>query len=256
MSTSGIDIAILLLDLEGRAQNTMADHLNLSFQQIRRQIVYAMLPDLIFSVVAPVFIYRLASPHMSAVLALLLAGLAPVARIGMSLVSRHRLNPLGILALLTIGLKIFIVLIFNDTRLMLLSDSLIIGVHGILLLGSLLTPRPLFLWLVENTLSRTSANQQLLRRLLEGIPRSSWVGVTIIWGSALLLECGINSVLAVTLPVEQFLVVSPVVRYSLLGGVLLLTLLFAWIRRRRKQKALSMPASQASHDVIHPPVSR
>jgi intracellular septation protein A len=234
----------------------MPDHLNISFHQIRRQIVNAMLPDLIFSVIAPVFIYRLAVPHMSAVLALLLAGLVPVVRTGMSFVSRHRLNPLGILSLLTIGLKIFIALVFNDTRWMLLSVSLIIGVHGVLLLVSLLTPRPLLQWLVENTLSRTPSNQQLLQRLLEEIPRSSWVGITIIWGCALLLECGINSLLVMTLPVEQFLIVSPVVRYSLLGGVLLITLLFAWIRRRRRQKTLSMSSSQLSRDVIQPPVSR
>ncbi|GHO95093.1 hypothetical protein KSF_051410 [Reticulibacter mediterranei] len=215
----------------------------------------AMLPDLIFSVVAPVFIYRLALPHMSAVFALVLAGLAPVVRTGMSLVSRHRLNPLGILSLLTIGLKIFIALVFNDARWVLLSVSLIIGVHGVLLLVSLLTPRPLLLWLIENTLSRTPSNQQQPRHLLTEIPRSSWVTVTLIWGSALLLECGINSVLVVTLPVEQFLVVSPIVRYSLLGGILLGTLLFAWIRRRHQQKALRIPANQFSHEVNHPPVS-
>jgi intracellular septation protein A len=239
-----------------RIHDTMSDHLNTSFHQLRRHLVTAMLPDLIFSVIAPLLIYRLAAPHMSAVQALLCAGLAPVVRVAMSLMSRQRLNPVGILALLTIGLEIFMALVLNDTRWVLLSASLIIGVHGALLLVSLLTPRPLLLWLIENMLPRTSSNQQLLRRLLAEIPRSSWARVTAIWGCALLLECGVNSVLAMTLPVEQFLVVSSIVRYGLLGGTLLGTLLFAWIRRKNRQKVLQMSSSQVSQDVVHPPVSR
>jgi intracellular septation protein A len=229
---------------------------HLNFHKLRQQILTALLPDLLVSIVAPILIYRLIVPYMSAPMALLFAGIAPVISVGMGLLRHRRLTPLGLLSLLTIALKIFLALALNNTRWMLVSVSLITGAHGVLLLASLLTPRPLLLWLVENTLSRNPAGQQQLRRLLDEAPRSAWVWVTAVWGVALLVECGVNSMLAMTLSVELFLVVSPVVRYGLLGGVLLGTLLFGWIRRRRKQKLLEATSSQLPQEVMHPPLSR
>jgi intracellular septation protein A len=234
----------------------MSDQPGMDFSHLRRRILLALLPDLVLSVVAPIFIYRLAAPYMSAPQALLLAGIAPLIPVGMSLWRHRRLNPIGVLSLLTIAIKILMALVFNDTRWMLVSVSLITGVHGVLMLASLLTPRPLLLWLVENTLSGTPAGRPLLQRLLNEAPRLSWVWVTAAWGLALLLECGVNVMLVLTLSVDLFLVISPLVRYGLLGGVLLGTLLFGWIRRRRKQKKLEASASQLAHEVTQTPISR
>lgn len=235
----------------------MSDHPRPDFHQLRRQILVALLPDLILSIVGPVLIYRLAIAYMPAPSALLLASVSPIIRIGIGLL-RRRLNPLGVLSLLTIALKIFMALVLQDTRWMLVSVSLITGTHGLLMLASLLSKRPLLLWVVESVLANApeASDQQPLRRLLQAAPRSSWTVVTAVLGVALLLECGVNILLASTLSVELFLVISPVVRYSLLGGALIGMLLFAWMRRSRKQKALEETSSQLPHETTHPSASR
>jgi len=58
----------------------MSDHPKLNASQIRA----AVLPDLIISIVGPVLIYRFAAPNMPATDALLLAGVLPLIRIGIS----------------------------------------------------------------------------------------------------------------------------------------------------------------------------
>jgi intracellular septation protein A len=208
------------------------------FGQARRRILTAFLPDLFYALIGPLLIYRLASPHMSATAALLLAGIPPLARVLMRLLRYRRFNPLSILSLLTIALKILIALISRDPRLLLLSGSLITGVHGVIFLASLFTTRPLLLWIVESVVAKvpTDPDQQLLRRWLESVPRSSFAVITAVWGVALLLDAVLNALLASTLAIEQFMLISPIARYSLLGGTVLGTLLVVWIRRSRKWK--------------------
>src|SRR5947207_13020007 len=121
----------------------MSDHSRLDFNQLRRQLLVVLLPDLIFSVVGPILIYRLAAPYMPATSALLLAGVSPIIRIGFSLLSQRRLNLIGVLSLVTIAVKIFTALVFHDTRWMLARVSLITGVHGLPMLVSLFFRRPL-----------------------------------------------------------------------------------------------------------------
>jgi hypothetical protein len=160
--------------------------------------------------------------------------------------------------MLSIAIKIFTALVLQDTWWMLVSVSLITGVHGVLMLISLLLKRPLLLWVVENVLANAPAasGNPLLRQMLDTAPRSSWTVITAVWGLALILECGVNVLLASTLSVELFLVISPIVRYALLGGVLLGTLLVAWRRRSRKQKAHQETPNQLPQEPTHPTIPR
>ena len=234
----------------------MSDQPEQKNQKLGSQLLKGLVPDLLLSVVAPLLIYHLISPHMSASQALLLSGLVPIVRVGIDLLRKHRLNPLGALSVLSIALKIIVTLIFNNAQLTLISDSFIIGVHGILMLGSLFASKPLLLWLLENTLQKHAANQPQIGNLLNEAPRSSWMVITAIWGCTFLLECVINSMLVFSLPVESFLGVSAIVRYGLLGVAFLVTFLFGWIRRRLRQKGSETFSGQVSQGAIRPPVPR
>src|SRR5579875_2035125 len=98
--------------------------------KIRTGLLSGALPDIIYSVIGPLLIYRLVSPYLPDTYALLLAGVLPLIRIGIGLLRHRGLNLPGIFSLLTIALKIFIALVFRDSRLILVSDSLITGVIG------------------------------------------------------------------------------------------------------------------------------
>lgn len=216
----------------------MSDQLKPDLQPSGRQIIIVLLPDILVSIVSPILLYRLAAPHMPVTFALLLAGTPPIMRLLIGLLRYRRLNPLSILSLLTIALKIFIALVLKESRLLLVSGSLITGVHGVLCLVSLLTPRPLLLWFIEGMLAKAPATsgRQYIQHLLAEVPRSVFTILTAVWGIILLLEVVVNSLLVFTLTIEQFMVISPIVRYGLLGGMLPGTLLFARIRRARSKK--------------------
>jgi len=57
---------------------------------------------------------------------------------------------LGLFALVGIAAKVVSALLFHDPHLVLISDSLLTGVYGLLLLGSVLIGKPLTVVLVAN----------------------------------------------------------------------------------------------------------
>lgn len=228
----------------------MLGHPKVSLSQIRA----AVLPDLIISIVGPVLIYRLAVPHMPATYALLLASVLPIIRIGIGLVHRHRLNLIGVFSLLAIALKILIALVLKDVRLVLVSDSLITAAYGVLMLASLLTASPLIMRLIQSVLANTATaqSQQLMLRWQEPGTRLFFAVITFVWGTGLLLECVARVALALTLPIEQFLVISPIVRYGFLGVLVLWAFLFTRIRRQRQQKQRELVTKPKAHETPRP----
>jgi hypothetical protein len=216
----------------------------------------SFVPDLLISIVGPLLIYQLLSPHLPAIDALLLAGVLPAARTVIGLVRHRRLNPFGVLALLTIALEIFSGLLLKNARLLLLSDSLPMGCLGLLALASLLTQKPLITRLAEYLLAGAPPEQreQIEKRRQSAGMRSFSRLLTAIWGGGLFLELAIRAVLVSTLTPSQVLLISPVLRYGFLGGLLLLTLLLGRIRRGTRQRTLleEVPEQQAQRPTRTP----
>ncbi|HEY7417620.1 MAG TPA: VC0807 family protein [Ktedonobacteraceae bacterium] len=215
--------------------------------KIRTGLLSGVLPDIIYSVVGPLLVYRLLSPHLPDSYALLLASALPLFRIGSGLLRHRGLNLLSIFSLLTIALKIFIALVFQDSRLILVSDSLITGVIGFLMLISLFSAKPLLLRIIESVLvnAPSAQNQQVMKRLQETSVRSRFTLITVVWGIGLLLECGARLTLALTLSTGQFLMISPIVHYGLLGVLVIWLFLFISLQRRRQRKSLEHAPQQA-----------
>lgn len=216
----------------------MSEQSGPDIDKMRTGLLSSALPDIVFSIVGPLLIYRLASSHLPDSYALLLASVLPLIRIGSGLLRRRGLNLLGIFSLLTIALKIFIALVFQESRLILVGDSLITGVIGFLMLISLFSAKPLLLRVSESVLTNTPSaqNQQMKQRLQEASVRSRFTLITIVWGIGLLFECGVRLALALTLSTGQFLVISPIVRYSFLGILVIWLFLFMGLQRRRQRK--------------------
>jgi hypothetical protein len=152
---------------------------------------------------------------------------------------------IGVFSLLTVALKILLALALKDTRVVLVSDSLITAVYGVLLLASLRTSSPLLMRLIESVLddAPSTQSQPLLPRESRPGARSLLTIITAVWGIGLLLECGVRVILALTLTVEQVLLISPIVRYGVLATLLLWAIFFA---RRRRSRRSSTPEGVSS----------
>ncbi len=236
-------------------ENVMPDQSGLSrgSQPTTRQGLRAsLLPDLIYTMIGPFVLYQLLSPHMPATYALLLAGVLPAARTVIGLVRSRRLNPLGVLSLLTIALNIFSGLVFKDARLQLLSSSLPEACIGLLTLASLLTPKPLLTRLTEYLRAGASPEQRERFKGPSGFKerrgmRSFFKLLTAIWGVGLLLEFALHALLIYTLTIEQMMLIGPILSYGFLGGLILLTtLLFKRLRRNTSQKMLEEVSAERS----------
>ena len=118
----------------------------------RRAIRTRLLLTLIYAALVPYLIYRVATSryHLSAVNALLLAALSPAVGSLIEFVRKRQLSVLGLFALVGIAAKVVSALLFHDPHLVLISNSLLTGVYGLLLLGSVLIGKPLTVVLVAN----------------------------------------------------------------------------------------------------------
>src|SRR5262245_46433460 len=110
-----------------------------------RIIWMRLFPTLIYAAIIPYLIYLLATKsfHLSEVNALLLAAISPILGVLIEFVRERQLSLIGLLALVGIATRLLSALIFNDARLVLISDSLMMGVYGLLMLGSVLIGKPL-----------------------------------------------------------------------------------------------------------------
>ena len=221
--------------------------------QNARWLRAALLPELIYVAVLPYVIYRLASPHMPAAYALLLAGIPPAVRTLLGLAHHGRINLFGVFSLLAIAIKIISGLVLQDTRLILISSSLVTGAYGVIMLASLLSPTPLILKFIMNARAGSDPTQWelLTKRWQEAGSRSIFALITAIWGVGLLIELLVRITLVFTLTVDQFLAIGPIVQYSFLGVMLLATLLFLRIRRSRKRKLLEQLSQQPMQEISH-----
>jgi hypothetical protein len=70
---------------------------------------------------------------------------------------------------------------------------------------------------------------------------------TIVWGLGFLLEVAIRSYLVFALTIQQFLIISPFVFYSFLGGLALWTFLYS--RKGRKEIEVILRPSDTATEV-------
>src|SRR5450755_485823 len=104
-------------------------------------------PTLLFNVVLPTATYSLLSGHgTSEVTALVASSVWPLLETVGSLCWRRRMDEFSIFTLIILALSAVAALGFNSPRLLLLKESAITGLFGLVMLGSLLAPRPVMFY--------------------------------------------------------------------------------------------------------------
>ncbi len=139
----------------------------------------------------------------------------------------------------------------------LISGSLVTGVYAVLMLASLFSPKPLILRLAESALAGDDPAQraQFYARLQQSPGfRSFFTFTTAMWGVGLLIELVVRVTLAFTLTINRFLLISSILSYGFLGVLLLLTLVFARIRRNRQRRALEQLPEQQTRETSRTPI--
>jgi len=197
-------------------------------------------PKLIFefavNLLLPWLAYRAALPHYSQTGALYASAVPPLIWSLAEFARFRRVDALSAFVLLGIALSIAVMALGGSPRMLLIRESLVSGLIGLVFLGSLALQRPLTFYLARATLARQQAEGPVRFEMLwREVPalRGALRLMTLVWGAGLTLECLLRCWLAWYWPIERVLVVSPIVSYAIYGGMLLWTF---WYQRRLRAR--------------------
>jgi len=155
------------------------------------------------------------------------------------LVQKRRIDALSILVLAGIGLSLAAFFGGGSFRMLELREQLVTGVMALVLLGSVVIKRPMFVVVLRSMMKdKSPAETVKLQRLLDDPRRLTRMTLAI--GLLGLAQTAIAIGLVFTLPVREFLIVSPILTYAVMGlfvGVVLYT-------RHRARAA----AAETEHD--------
>ncbi|MFB7579014.1 VC0807 family protein [Streptomyces hydrogenans] len=187
------------------------------------------------NVVAPIVTYNtLAEDHgWSEFSALLLSGAWPVLDTAVMAAWRRKVDEFAVVTLVFLVITAVVSLVGAHTaRALLVKDSGVTGLFGLLCLGTLLAPRPLMFYFgrkfaTDGTPESTAWWNGMWQ--YEGF-RSTMRTMTLVWGVAYVAEALTRIALAYALPTDTMVVVSPVMIYGVLAALGVWT---AWFGRRR-----------------------
>lgn len=173
--------------------------------------------EIIINAALPWLVYILAQPSMGSVHALMASSLPPLAWSALQFARKKRIDALSMLVLAGIGLSLVAFFGGGSFRTLELREHLVNGVIGLVFLGSAAVKRPILVVLVQSKMKgKTQVETAKLQSLLDE-RRGLATRLTLVLGFLMLIETAIAVILVFSLPVREFLIVSPILNYAVLG---------------------------------------
>lgn len=208
---------------------------------------------MIFDIAGPLVLYSwLRSQGWSAVTSLVVSGVLPAVGVIVGAVGKRRIDVVGVVVLLGIGVGTVLGLASGSARLVLLEGSVPTAVFGAVCLGSLWTARPLmYRFAVEFMGADTPRGREFADHWRYAGFRHAFQVTTIVWGIAYLLEAAARVVLVESTSTNIALGVSKVMPYAVAG------VLAAWnvgYARRGRRMGERLGAEAAARGDPLPPM--
>ncbi|MCS7460521.1 hypothetical protein N0M98_10250 [Paenibacillus doosanensis] len=188
---------------------------------------------LLLNIALPYAIYQLLISHTSSLTALSAAALVPLCDTLYSLIKTRKADVFSGFIFLGLILGVIAVLLGGDERFILLRESYVTGIMGLLFLVSLFWARPLIYYFAE----RFTGHDPQMNEKWERLPnyRRTFRLMTSVWGVSLLLEACVKVALVYSLSIPTFLAISPFATY----GIIALTIWWniSYVRRVKREAA-------------------
>jgi hypothetical protein len=185
---------------------------------------------ILLSVVAPIVIYGMLTDRgFSEVSALIISGVGPVVDLAITMAISRRIDEFSVFVLVFLVIGVVTSLLFDDPRLLLLKESAVTGLFGLVLLGSMLAPKPLMFYFGRRFATGGTAERIAWWNGLwqyAGFRRTQRV-LTLVWGVVLLAEAVLRGVLAYVLPVGTMVVINSVLPPVVIALLVLFTITYA-----------------------------
>ncbi|MGW3209725.1 VC0807 family protein [Streptomyces sp. NPDC001135] len=200
------------------------------------------------NVAAPILTYNALRDHgWSEFAALLASGAWPVLDSAVHLAWRRRLDEFAVVTLVFLVITAVVSLVGpHSAGALLVKDSAVTGLFGLLCLATLPAPRPLMFYFgrkfaTDGTAASTAWWNGLWQ--FEGFRRTTRT-MTTVWGVAYCLEAVVRVALAFVLSTDTMVTLSPVLIYGVLGSLILWTVTYGKRARRRGEERAAAAAAQ------------
>lgn len=169
----------------------------------------------------PFLVYRVSQPRLGDVDALMAAAAPPLLWGILEFVRRRRIDALSLMALAGIVLSLIAFIGGGGVRFLQLREQLVSAVVGLVFLGSAAIGKPLIYELARARIRRGAAGQVGWFEALRNDPRFRRVMMlmTLGWGAALVSQSAACGALVFVLSIKWYLIVSPIIGYSVLGAM-------------------------------------
>jgi hypothetical protein len=230
---------LLMSTMRSTHQEPATDGVRERAVQMSRMLVRALRwglhPSLLLNTAAPLAAYSLLTRHgLTTLQALIAAAVFPAFGIVLTAARARRVDLIGGLSLATIALGILGGLVFQDSRFLLVKDSMVTGVLGLACLVSLLLPRPLIFVLGRQfNAGHDRTRLDLYDRLWRSEEfRARSRRTTFIWGVALMAEASTRVALSFVIAPGALLAISPLLAVAVFGPLAI------WTMRRLRTRGL------------------
>ncbi len=227
----------------------------------RKRLLFGL--GLLCNFLLPWGVYRLSEPHFGEAHAIMISAVVPLVWSLIELARNRKVDVISVLVLSGIGLSLVAIAFGGSPKLLLFRESLITGLIGLVMIGSAIIRRPLMRVLVtasarafsnpESDMAAVLPNKLFAgaREELESYADKPWFlrimsVMTVVLGLILVVETAVRSVLIFSLPTEKVLLLGPVVKYSAVGLLMLLTLVYFVPAVRRGERSDEAEASALS----------
>jgi hypothetical protein len=211
-----------------------------------RTMVKGLLPSILVNGVLVFVIYLLVKHVTSAsdLVALVISAIPAMLYTILSLIRQGQVDILGAFALITIAFSILLTFFSGDAKLFQIRESLLTILFGLFCLVSLLFPKPLWFYIIRYFTAGNKPEQIATFNTAWQYPRfRTYIRhITIFWGLIYVIEFVIRLVLVYSLPIAQFLLISPFIFYGITIAAIAFTL--AYGRRLRKRADRRLPRQQ------------
>lgn len=192
-----------------------------------------MVRMLLVNAIAPYVVYVLCEPRVGNFAALALSAVPPMVEGVWSIVRQRRVDIVAALVLGGIAVSLVLIALGGSARMLLLRESLLTCVVGVVLAGSVAMRRPLLFYLSRQMAAAGDpAGHARWNERWEREPalRRSLRVLSLVWGVGLVVEMAVRTVMLLGMETSHFLLVSPFVQYGLTGALAAWT--FLYMRRR------------------------
>jgi hypothetical protein len=194
----------------------------------KRKVIQSVIVSILINGLVPVVVYNILLDHFSSFVSLLLATMVPLLDNLYHIVRHRKADAFGLFMLTAFVLSLLAFLLGGNEKLILMRESLVTGILGLIFIGSLFYSKPL----IYHFAIRFSSNDESEQK---GKFANNWEYsyfrfvirlMTAVWGIALLAEAVIKTILVYELSISAFLAVSQIIFYSVLGVTILWTVIY------------------------------